>query len=143
LLEAVVFGRRAGTAAAADSRDIRPSGLPERVAGAVGGGTLSAEDIGAVLQTAAGPLRTGFELWSGLDRLDSEAGASPHAEAVRLLARLVLRSALDRDESRGAHVRTDHPRPVAEWARWEQVATLSGVALRPRRGEEAGLAAGA
>jgi L-aspartate oxidase len=112
LLEAVVFGRRAGLAAAAEaapwSGALRAAPPPKSGAGE-----------GAALEAAAGPLRSG----EALRRLvPSTAG----------LAGLVLRAALLREESRGAHVRLDHPAEDPRWAGLEVVARGSEIAVRER-----------
>jgi L-aspartate oxidase len=103
LLEAVVFGRRAGAVAAMEGA--RPWS-----------GTLHAAmpfDDGTPLGAAAGPLRSGQALRGEVARLGPAAAG---------LAGLVLRSALLREESRGAHVRVDHPAEVPHWAELEVVA---------------------
>jgi L-aspartate oxidase len=115
LLEAVVFGRRAGVAAAAEASG-RWAG-PVRAA-------VPPEDRPA-LGPAAGPLRSGGELRQELDRLGPAAAG---------LAGLVLRSALLREESRGAHVRTDHPAEDPAWARLEVVARAGHVVTVRTRG---------
>jgi L-aspartate oxidase len=107
LLEAVVFGRRAGRAALAAAQSgpgaggaARPACPPTDVRG---------DD--AVLGRAAGPLRSGDEL----------RRAAPDVSG---LAAMILRSALLREESRGAHVRTDHPAEDPAWADLEVVARM-------------------
>lgn len=45
------------------------------------------------------------------------------ARNMALVGRLIARAALNREESRGAHFRTDFPAPSAAWAR-RQFATL-------------------
>jgi L-aspartate oxidase len=106
LLEAIVFGRRAGRAAAAEATgwqgELRAA-LPPA-------GDPAAE--GVALGEAAGPLRSA-------EALRRVTPATPG------LAGLVLRSALLREESRGAHVRTDHPTEDPRWAGQEVVARLA------------------
>jgi len=113
LLEAVVFGRRAGAVAAVDAA--RPW------AGSVRAATPF--DDGRPLGAAAGPLRSGDALRRALTRLGPAAAG---------LAGLVLRSALLREESRGAHVRTDHPAEDPDWAGLEVVAR-PGAEVEVRR----------
>jgi L-aspartate oxidase len=114
LLEAVVFGRHAGVAATA--------GASGRWAGPVHAAVPPVD--GAALGPAAGPLRSGAELREELDRL---------GPATAGLAGMVLRSALLRVESRGAHVRTDHPAEDPAWAELEVVARPgAGVTVRRR-----------
>ena len=122
LLEAVVFGRLAGRAALAEAAG--PPGGPTRAAEAA---PPSAGE-GAVLAAAAGPLRSAGGLREGL-------------RSATGLAALILRAALLREESRGAHVRTDRPEEDPAWAALEVVARrdVPGVFARPR--SPAGVAA--
>jgi L-aspartate oxidase len=120
LLEAVVFGRRAGAAAAADAG--RSWGGPLRAVRPPEGAPLAAE--GEALGAAAGPLRSRADLRAALERMGPAAAG---------LAGLVLRSALLREESRGAHVRTDHPAEDPSWAELEVVAAPArALAVRRR-----------
>jgi len=121
LLEAVVFGRLAGRAALAAAAPGPPAGVP-LTAPAI----LPAGEEGAVLEAAAGPLRSAGGLREGLRRLGDPA--------ARSLAGLLLRAALLREESRGAHVRTDRPGEDAAWAALEVVARRDApdVFARPR-----------
>jgi len=124
LLEAVVFGRRAGAAAVPQAAR-RPGGAPHAALPAAG---AAAAGERAALQAAAGPLRTADALRGGLRRL---------GPAARGLAGLVLRAALLREESRGAHVRVDHPAEDGRWGELEVVARLGPdgdpeLAVRPR-----------
>jgi len=120
LLEAAVFGRRAGRAAAGEP--------------AVEGGPLyrieAAELPDAALQTLrglmsrhAGVLRdqTGLAaLLSALDGMEAQHGRGATLAAARLLAA----AALARRESRGGHFRTDFPvaeAPQRTFLTWSQV----------------------
>jgi L-aspartate oxidase len=123
LLEAVVFGRRAGGTAVAEAA--RPPSGPVRAAAPPAGAAPA--DERAVLRDAAGPLRSGGALRAGLLRLGLAPG----------LAGLLLRAALLREESRGAHVRTDHPEEDPAWRGLEVVTRRAGsgppeVTARPR-----------
>ncbi|MFA5605953.1 MAG: FAD-dependent oxidoreductase [Leucobacter sp.] len=127
LLEGLVFGHRAGRAAAAFTakthRDwtTRGSGfrslqeratehriqiatLPESVdpSEATQAGT-SADNVSAVLASGLGIERDAAGLHSAITDLDGAAG--PRAA----LASMIARAALGRTESRGAHQRLDHP----------------------------------
>jgi L-aspartate oxidase len=111
LAECFVFGRRAALAAVADPEPPRqpppnghaPLGLP-------------AEATRAALWRHAGLTREP----AGLHELRDD----PHP-----LARLIAASALAREESRGAHQRTDHP---GQDARLDATHTLVGAGGEPR-----------
>ena len=91
LAECFVFGRRAALAALDDPEPPARAPAPESVVGAVPG-----EETRAALWRDAGLLRDAQRLAGLLD--------DPFP-----LARLIAASALAREESRGAHQRTDHP----------------------------------
>jgi L-aspartate oxidase len=128
LLEAVVFGRRAGQAAAADA-SLAP---PRDGATCLETALEDASSIRSLLDNCAGPRRQPERLRQGIQELErgEEEGAA------RTLARLVLVSALLRTESRGAHVRTDRPEEDPQWAplqvsvRWGSTGPV--VEIRPR-----------
>jgi L-aspartate oxidase len=112
LLEAVVLGRRAARTALSEAG--APTAGPGRAAPPTPGPPAAAER--EALRAAAGPLRSAEGLCAGLRRLGS-AGASG-------LTGLLLRAALQREESRGAHVRTDRPVEDPRWADLEVVARM-------------------
>lgn len=105
LLEAAVFGARAGRAAARHSAPLRPWLRTPPLA------LLSAPDLqrlrkamsrdAGVVRNAAGLTR----LLSLLDHLGDGSGQS----GPLIAARLIAQCAFDRRESRGAHFRADHP----------------------------------
>lgn len=132
LLEAAVFGRRAGRHAAVSGRPARAwIGSPAQCLSPKAGEDLHPVELGALLDRAAGPTRSGAALAEASADLRQRRGASTRPECARLLALLVLEAAAARRESRGAHVRTDFPHPAAEWAGVELVASRDG--LYPRR----------
>ena len=68
-----------------------------------------------------GLVRTGDGLREALEAVEAISRALPEgvSETRNLLtvARLVVRAALTRSESRGAHFRSDHPDTRAAWTR--------------------------
>ena len=105
LLEAAVFGRRAGAAAReaapADSAPGRAEPLPRLDAG-------SLQRLRAAMGRHAGVVRDRAGLNALLDQLDSMTAEAGPAAAL-IAARLIATSALDRHESRGGHYRSDFP----------------------------------
>ena len=110
LLEAAVFGARAGRAASRRAGAMRPlvrtpvlSRLPD----------VELQGLRQAMSQFAGVVRDGAGLSRLMQRLDDLASRFPVAGTV-LAARLITECALEREESRGAHFRTDHPRPSAD-----------------------------
>jgi L-aspartate oxidase len=110
LLEAAVFGLRAGHAARAE---VDPKTLPD-----------PSEPPPELPPDALPALRRSMSLNAGVERTaeglqrllgEIDALAARHGEALVLTAaRLVAQAALDRRESRGGHWRLDFPEPAAE-----------------------------
>jgi L-aspartate oxidase len=151
LLECLVFGRRAGNAAAQriQNSEFRIQNIthptqPSHVHSA--GCTLLANwrsDLALIMTTSAGPLRDGDGLHAGLAQLadwpllaDAAEPEAITAANAALTARLIMASALLREESRGGHFRSDFPESREAWrahsvlqngaAPW-RVATLAPV----------------
>jgi L-aspartate oxidase len=103
LLEAAAFGRRAG-AAAASAPKVPPSGhvapRPWRR------GSLTVVQVGEMLDSAAGVLRTGDELKDAIRQLRSGAVSTVAADAADM-AMMICAAALARPASIGAHQRQD------------------------------------
>ena len=133
--EALVFGARAGAAAAEHACDASAASLAMPRVRAVAVPAWVGEttcDLCAAVVTALGPVRTGRELASAaaaiadvraeLDRRWPPDVVAP-AEAARLRAAVLtagvmVAAAVRREESRGSHYRLDHPTEGgASWAR--------------------------
>ena len=127
LLEAAVFGTRAGQAAseAADPRteplaaapapDLPPAALRNlRMAMSRDAGVVrDADGLGRVL--------------AAIDQLEHDHGAAPPLVAARMIAA----AALERQESRGAHYRTDFPQAEAAGRRTvTRLTELDGARIR-------------
>ena len=160
--ETQVFGARAGRAAARTSGARRPAPIPDRLAApwidrfsrAMSAETAAGpdyaamrKDLQATMWQTLGIVRTGDEMKRGLaevqsieERLSCAEPAGPrslmlHAQMASslLVARTCLSAALMREESRGAHYRTDFPaQDDAHWKCSLRV-RLAGAALRIRR----------
>jgi L-aspartate oxidase len=105
LLEAAVFGTRAGRAAA---RAADPGTAPLAAAAAPDLPDAALQQLRRAMSRDAGVVRDG----PGLRRLIAEIAAleASHGPALPLVAaRLVAEGALTRRESRGAHFRSDYP----------------------------------
>jgi L-aspartate oxidase len=120
LLEGVVFGARAGAAmreyAGAPLLEAPPPPEP-RFPG------ISARELRRIAWERCGIIRSGPELaetCERLGRIPCEPSASPNRElfelrSVHTAIHIIARCALAREESRGAHYRTDFPQPRAEF----------------------------
>ncbi|GAC1505134.1 MAG: L-aspartate oxidase [Candidatus Dormibacteraceae bacterium] len=109
LLEAAAFGRRAA-AAAVDSPPSRGAARAE--SGTWRRGPVTVAQVGDVLDSAAGVLRTGLGLKQAMNTLRSGA-VSPAAADAAEMASLICASALARSQSLGAHQRSDDPAALA------------------------------
>ena len=109
LLEAAAFGRRAAAAAA-----IAPLAqiIGQRRSRSWRRGELTVAEIGAVLDSAAGVLRTGTALRDAQATLRSGAVSSVAGDAAEM-ASMICAAALARPASVGAHQRQDAPAALA------------------------------
>jgi succinate dehydrogenase / fumarate reductase flavoprotein subunit len=129
LLDATVFGTAAGVAAAAAAASAEPpAGEPRRSPQPEPDYRAGAE-LRAILARCAGIRRDGTALAEGLAALRAiwECDRQPAAA----VAAAVVAGALAREESRGAHQRTDHP--ARDDARWlaHTVARRGGDGFTP------------
>jgi L-aspartate oxidase len=97
LSECFVFGRRAALAA-----------LDEPSASASQKDLQGPSDVGEVLAPVAASTREALWKHAGIER--SAAGLNELLADPHPLARMIARSALEREETRGTHARTDHPK---------------------------------
>jgi len=127
LTEALVLGRAAGRAAAqaigAEYGGDPGTGSEELPSEVPAQGTESRallREVGNVLWESAGLRRSGAGLGRGIARWRELAGPGQAAAGARArgwlaVSRLVLEASLLREESRGAHFRTDHPEGDEAW----------------------------
>jgi L-aspartate oxidase len=135
LLEGLVFGARAASAMVDQRREFKPP-LPGKAPNPIAGRATPGPDLNtqpaeparlspqetmnevrAILWDKVGIIRTAKDLRDALKRLDSVVLAGPTVpsrqsyEALNILqvGRIIARSALAREESRGAHYRSDFP----------------------------------
>ncbi|MFV0389596.1 MAG: L-aspartate oxidase [Pyrinomonadaceae bacterium] len=122
LLEGLVFGARAGSAALADNLEYsvksfetstEPSHFKEddKIATAV------SKRVKRVMWERVGIVRDGASLARALEEFEtiSKANLSRTSKNFVTLAKLVTKSALWREESRGGHFRSDFPEIDEEW----------------------------
>lgn len=120
LLEGLVFGRRAGLTAAAACAGRVAAGadeLPGAPATPSLGDIAAAQELRELMWSACGISRTGAGLRAALaviDRMGEERRPSLPALGLTT-ARLVCEAALHREESRGAHHRSDFPTSSDRW----------------------------
>ena len=133
LLEGLVFGGRAGDAMIRDGNTDRwrddvdrpiASAAPESPAttsvSLISG--ISREELAELMWQRAGVFRDGPGLTAALQQLGSDGGQTgvrPGSDATLVtVARLIVRAALRREESRGSHYRRDFPaRDDLNWRR--------------------------
>ncbi|MDR1324145.1 MAG: L-aspartate oxidase [Candidatus Margulisbacteria bacterium] len=109
LLEGLVFGRRAAAAALKDRTG------EKAFAGNIDGVKINnSANIRAAIQEImwkyAGIIRAKAGLTKAREKLQKLPDSSPEENNLLLCAKLCVRGALRRRESRGAHYRTDYPR---------------------------------
>jgi len=113
LLEGLVFGGRIARAIqAADSPPLRgPLRIPRRrIEGEPDAARIAS--LRTLMGRSLGPLRDGTAMAQAVRCLDAWKAGSRAEDDHLLVARLMLRAALERRESRGAHYRLDCPEPA-------------------------------
>ena len=130
LLEGLVFGARAGETMREIVGEPR-SGETEKKATR----SMDVSRLRALMWECAGVVRSGEKLRGALNELTAAASEDSrldraHGEArnLRQCAELIVRSAIAREESRGAHYRTDFP--AHDEARFRKHSIVQGEAIR-------------
>lgn len=135
LLEGVVYGARAGRAMRAWAESTRLQGDPVEQPRFP---LMEERDLRQLAWSRLGILRSGDGLGDALERLKAIEQA-PVSAATRqqhelrnmhLVARLIGECALAREESRGAHRRTDFPETRPEFQKHSIIGTSSQVSFR-------------
>jgi L-aspartate oxidase len=121
LLDGLVFGARAAKAALTDAEGISKGSRIREENGPVKDWKIQPDifqTIRAVMSEKVGIIRTGSELKAAIESLREceERATNAATKNFVTVALLVARGALFRQESRGAHFRTDYPqRDEAGW----------------------------
>lgn len=131
LLEGLVFGARAGEAMREAAGSLRVPHLIEKPSSP----SMDVTRLRALMWESAGVVRSGEKLRGALNELASATKQNAHldraygeARNLRQCAELIVRSAIAREESRGAHYRTDFP--AHDDARFRKHSIVQGEAIR-------------
>jgi L-aspartate oxidase len=128
LLEALVFGRRAGIDPGGPGPDLGPFEPP----GQPTSGSVAIDEVRSLADRFLGVIRAGSELGAVIEKL--AAAADPDGDPpATLIAFLVAQAALQRRESRGGHFRSDFPKTRPEW-RLRQAVSSRGWTTLPVSG---------
>ena len=126
LLEGVVFGARAGRAMRESAASVRTVPAPEPE----GEGAATADETRRVAWEKCGIVRDGKGLREACEWLARPAAEGSEERNMREVALLIARCALAREESRGAHFRTDYPQKRAEFAKHSVVRKDAEIVFR-------------
>lgn len=139
LLEGLVFGARAGKAMCSDRAPDAPPSAEARMPALPADPAAGSRELREKLWKYAGVLRCGKELRLLVEKIEERAAepvpANPGASAKKptrqafeyrnllLVAELIARCALAREESRGAHYRSDFPYKVDKFKKHSCIKT--------------------
>jgi L-aspartate oxidase len=123
LLEGVVFGSRAGRAMreAGKGAEARAEGR------SIGTAVSCLGEIQRIAWEKCGIVRSGDGLREAVGQLEALTPEAPEERNMRQVAQLIARCALARQESRGAHFRTDYPEKSDAFAGHSIVSIGAGV----------------
>lgn len=136
LLEALVFARRCAVDIAAKLSqpiDCPPISMPAMAPTGAGPAPERVAELRRAMTECAGVIRTGAGLRAGLRRIAAVEAAeadSPALLNMTATATLITGAALMREESRGAHFRSDFPQTLAQGQR-SRLTLDQALALRP------------
>ncbi len=125
LLEALVFGRRAGSDGGGAPLEL-PVGeepTPQPV------GVVALDEVRSLADRFLGVIRTGSELETVAAKLQGSGTIGSGDRPATLVATLLAEAALRRRESRGGHYRSDFPETRPEWRVRQVVSTRGWVRL--------------
>ena len=128
LLEALVFGRRAGRDEGGPPLELPPGEpLIDRPAG-----VAAVDEVRSLADRFLGVIRTGSELEAVAAKLQGSATTQERGgdRPATLVATLLSEAALRRRESRGGHYRSDFPDTLPEW-RVRQAVSIRGWVMVP------------
>jgi len=130
LLEGVVFGARAGRAMREWDRPPGLSGQPPSRESPAQAGGLRHSEIQRMAWEHCGIVRSGEGLKAACEWLEAREAEDAEGRNMRQVALLIARCALARQESRGAHFRTDYPGKRAEFEKHSVVAKDANITFR-------------
>lgn len=136
LMECIVYGRRAGRAMVRwNTFPLQGVGVISQIQPADLALVPQSKDLQSLLFLAGGPSRNDDDLRRALGTLvewEEQIASGPPSHCQLALAKLILESALFRQESRGAHFRTDFSLSSIEFE--ARIVVQKGKPLRLLRG---------